>query len=390
MNLASPLRAAETPLVEKYLHSGELARGEQVLESALLVAPKDDQARFGLGLLQVVRGVERLGQSMYEYGLTESDSTTFLRLPLAKNPDPTPVTYTAFRRVLDGFARDLAVAEATLAGITDDEVKLSLRLTNIHLDLDGDKQAETTLGEILKKLGGPRFRFPENNPEFQVSLDRGDVAWLRAYCHLLMSIVELQGAFDGEQAFDLTTSANFAKPKVRFKRKDPDDWSELEGVWKVIVVKDPARLGHFRKHLLAVCELNHETWRYIRAERDDDHEWLPNSKQTGVIGLRVTDEMVDGWLGMIDEFKGLMDGTKRFSPALVQLITGQKTDNLGLSLKEVLDNPPDTFEWEKIRNAGINAKYLVRAGANVDINKFLRVTQIFDNSLAVGYAMWFN
>lgn len=388
LSLVTELSAAEPPLVEKYLHTGELARGEQVLESALAAAPHDDQVRFSLGLLQVVRGVERLGQSLYEHGLTESDMV-FLRLPLAKNPDPTPISYRSFLRVLDGFRSDLAKAEATLAAVSDEEVKLSLRLTDIHMDLDGDRTAESTLGDIVKKLGGSRFRFPENNPEFQVSLDRGDVAWLRAYCHLLMSIIDIHGTIDGQQSFDLITSTQFANPKVKFKRKDFGDWTEIQDLWSVLVVKDPARLGSARKHLLAVCDLNHETWRYIRSERDDDHEWLPNSKQKGVIGLPVSDEMVDTWLVVIDEFKGLLNGKKRFSPILVQFVTS-KQDPRGLSLKELLDNPPDKFDWKKIQTDGIDEKYLVRDGVDVDISKIFRFGQVFNNSLAVGYAMWFN
>ena len=45
--LAVPARlgAGEPPLVEEYLHSGELARGEQVLEAALAASGKDDQIR---------------------------------------------------------------------------------------------------------------------------------------------------------------------------------------------------------------------------------------------------------------------------------------------------------------------------------------------------------
>src|SRR4051812_45584469 len=46
------------PLAEKYLLSGELVKGQQELERALAASPKDDQLRFGLGVLQFVRGVE--------------------------------------------------------------------------------------------------------------------------------------------------------------------------------------------------------------------------------------------------------------------------------------------------------------------------------------------
>src|SRR4029079_229014 len=87
------------PLIEQYLHSGELAKGEQALEAALATNPRDDQIRFGLGMLKFVRGVERLGQSLYEYGVkSESTDIPFLRLPVPKNPEPAPITYTALRR----------------------------------------------------------------------------------------------------------------------------------------------------------------------------------------------------------------------------------------------------------------------------------------------------
>ena len=129
--LTTTLNAADPPLVEKYLHSGDLANGEQALEAALAVAPMDDQIRFGLGVLQFVRGVERLGQSLHEYGVkSENTDIPFLRLPVPENPDPAPINYTAFRRVLDDFVRDLSVAEATLADVNNDEVKLPLRLAN--------------------------------------------------------------------------------------------------------------------------------------------------------------------------------------------------------------------------------------------------------------------
>ncbi len=389
--LTDELGAAEPPLVEKYLHSGELARGEQVLEVALAAAPRDDEIRLSLGVLKIFRGVERLGQGLYEHGCkTEHNNVPFLRLPLPKNPDPTPISYAVFRRILDGFRSDLAAAEATLAGMSDEDVKLPLRFADIRLDLDGNQQAETTLSDVLQKLMGPNFRLPEGNPEFLVCIDRGDVAWLRAYCHLLMGLIEAQMALDYEQVFDLSTSDYFTNPKVRHQGQYPEQWKNVQEATKVVVIKEPARLGRFRKHLLAVCELNHETWRYIRSEQDNDHEWLPNPKQKGAIGLPVRDEMIDAWLGMIDEFKGLLNGKTVLPPIIVQFLTSESGERNGLSVKELLDNPPDKFDWEKIRRDGVDAKYLVQNGKDVDFLKLIRVGQVFQNSLSVGYAAWFN
>src|SRR5262249_22463377 len=78
--LGAPALRAEPPLVEQYLHAGDLARGEEVLQAALKKEPKDDQLRFGLGTLRFIRAVEHLSQSMYHYGL-RSDRGQRLNIP---------------------------------------------------------------------------------------------------------------------------------------------------------------------------------------------------------------------------------------------------------------------------------------------------------------------
>lgn len=377
-------RASDPPLVEKYLHSGELAKGEQVLERALDADPKDDQARFGLGVLRFVRAVERLGQSLYEYGVkSDSTSVPFLRLPIPKNPDPVPVSYPALRRVFERFTADLDKTESTLAGVTDDKVKLPLRLANIHLDLDGDgKPTDQFLGLLKKLLGVQRFDFLEKNPDFRVSFDRGDVAWLRAYCHLLSAMLDVYLAFDLKLVFDIEGANHFAKPKNDPKANDA--WWQL---LTRIDVTEPARLGSFRTHMVKVCELNRETWRFIRAETDDDFEWLPNAKQKGVIGLPVRDEMIDGWLKAVDELEGLLTGKK-----LIDLRGLVNTDGKGLNVKELLDHPPEKLELMKVAASGVDAKYLSKLTADntFDDAAFRRVMRLFDDSLSVAYAAWFN
>lgn len=378
------VRAADPPLVEKYLHSGELAKGEQVLERAIEANPKDDQARFGLGMLRFVRAVERLGQSLYEYGVkSDSTSTPFLRLPIPKNPDPVPVSYPALRRVFERFTADLDKAESTLAGITDDKVKLPLRLAAVTLDMDGDGKPTDKFLDLLKKLlRVERFDFLAKNPDFRVAFDRGDVAWLRAYCHLLSAMLDVSLAFDLKLIFDMEGADQFAKPRT--DPKPDNSWWQL---LTRIDIPEPARLGSFRRHMVKVCELNRETWRFIRAETDDDHEWLPHPKQKGVLGLPVTDEMIDGWLKAIDEVEGLLTGKK-----LLDLKGLVNTDGKGLNVKELLDHPPEKLELLKVANAGVDPKYLAKltAANTFDDQALNRVMAVFGDSLAVAYAAWFN
>jgi HEAT repeat protein len=377
--------ALDPPLVEAYLRQGRFVEGEAALLERLKASPTDDQARFGLGVLRFVRGVERLGQSLHRYGArSENTNIPFLRLPVPRNPEPAPIDDDTLRRVLDDFRRDLATAEATLGGVTDVKVKLPLRLALVHLDLDGDGKATDRLLDILKRIMQQRLDFLDTNPDFVVCFDRGDVAWLRAYCHLLMGMLDFYLAFDTGQLFEIGADDLFAKPKKPIKEKDKEKlvipWVSL-----VLAVKEPARLGQFRKHLLEVVKLNRETWRFIRAETDDDHEWLPNPKQKGVFGLPVRNEMIDAWLEMMGELEALLEGKKTFVSDW-----GFGQNEKGLNLKTLFDNPPEKLELSYGFPQNLPEKYFSQ-GKEVNIEVVFRVLQVFGgDTTAFAYGAWFN
>jgi len=390
--LFSPLTAAEAPLVEKYLHSGQLARGEQVMEAALSSTPVNDELRLSLAVVQLVRGVERLGQALYEYGcLPEQQDRPLLRIPVPRNPDPTPVTYSAFRRVLDAFRSDLATVESTLAGVKAEDVKLPLKLAGIRVDLTGKGDARERFDEILIRLLGPGFHLAADNPEFLVCLDRGDVAWLRAYCHLLMALIDLNLAFDLEPEFHLTADRLFANPKRRFEGTPEEKRKAEDEVWQFYKIVEPARLSRFGRHFVEVCKLNRETWKFIRAETDNDHEWLPNPDQTGVLRMPVTNQMIDSWLSMVEEVERLFEGERVIPASVIQFLFAQtKTGKTGLNYRTFLDDPPDEIDRRRVQKNGVRDKYLDGSHRDLDLSSFLRVMTTFQDTLAVGYAAWFN
>ena len=373
-----------SPLAEKYLHSGELVKGEQELARALAASPKDDQLRFGLGVLQFVRGVERLAQSFHEYGLkSEHPNVPFLRLPVPRNPDPAVIRHEDFRRILDDFRRDLMDAEGVLAGVTDDRVALPLRLAEVRMDLDGDGEATDRFLDILTKLMRQNFDFLKVNPAFLVRFDRGDVAWLRAYCHLLSGMLDFYLAFDTKASFELWGDTAFAKPKVTFAGTEFERVRKTNESSKVLRITEPARLSRFRGHLIKVAELNRETWRYIRSETDNEHEWLPHPKQNSVFQLSVREEMIDAWLGAVAELEALLEGKK----LMWNLVGGDLSK--GINMKTLLEDPPADLDQERISRDGPDAKYLEK-GEFINIGALLRVASVFDNPMAVGYAVWFN
>ena len=135
--------------------------------------------------------------------------------------------------------------------------------------------------------------------------------------------------------------------------------------------------------MIKVAELNRETWKHIRAETDDDHEWLPNPKQKGVLGLPVEGRMIDAWLAMMAEWEALLDG-KRTLPLFLC-----EKDGKGLNLKKLLDDPPVKLGLDSAFMENLPDKYFSNA-TTVNLAVVLRVMQVFGNTTSFAYAAWFN
>lgn len=378
--MTSAVTIADEPStgVQDYLHRGDLANGELELQSKLERHPDDDQTRFALGMLQMARAVERLGQSLYFYGIrSEFASSPVLRLPVPENPDPSPITYIAFRRLFDDFYRDLATVEETLSKIKDDNVRLPLKLAAIHLDLTADGEPSERFEDVLKRILRSDLAFLAENQEFLVQFDRGDAAWMQAYCHLMMAVIDVYLSFDTQQFFNAMAERQFPKV-IATHAGNPDNGNVI------VKITEKRRLARFRRHMIEVVRLNHDTWKYIRAETDDDHEWLPNAKQErGVLGLPVQDEMIDAWLAMVDEFKALLDGDR----TLFKAFWGHA--GKGLDLHQLLENPPSTLTIDLEFFKELPEQYFSDA-QEINLGVFLRVSSMMQNTTGVGYAAWFN
>jgi hypothetical protein len=389
---------ADPPLVESYLTDGAYVAGEKVLLGHLKQYPKDDQARFGLGALQFLRSIERLGQSLYRYGLRSDRfaalNVPFLRLPVPDNPSPEVCTYPAVRKILEELTADLAKAEATLAEVRDDDVKLPLHLGDIHLDLVGDGKAGQRLSTILKRyfMGGREL---PGDGRLLVVFDRGDVAWLRGYCHLLSAMGEVGLAYDGQELFDCAAPFLFAKAKTphsflhTYQKIDYAWFSPVgEDIRDVIAVihlirmpvKEPERMKTALAHLEKTISLGRESWKHILAETDDDHEWIPNPRQRGAFGNVLRQGQIDSWLAFLDESEALLAGKK-----LVPFWRGAETR--GVNLRRVFTEPRafDLVLWVQ----GIAATPYLEDGPMTNADVWRRLQRVFGGEL-FGFAVWFN
>jgi hypothetical protein len=367
------LLAGEAPVVEGYLHSGKLLAGEQELEAILRNSPGDDQARFGLGFLRAVRAIERFGQKMYEYGAkSEIDPARFIRLPIPHNPDPATINYFRFRRMLEDLRLDLLRTEETLAKVADDRVKLPLHVAEIRVDLDGDGVASDEFLSLLKVMWRTEIPFLKENPRFKICFDRGDVAWLRAYCHSLMALCDVSLAMEGRAWFDSQAERVFGKVSKASSVDPSTDTAELY---------EPRRLARFQLHVIAICELNRETWRFIRAETDNDFEWLPSAKQRGVLGLPIRDEMVDSWLAALDDIEQVFRGKLAFPMVRDEL--GNK-----LNLAAILDEPPMSIKWREAWKRF--PENYISTQPECCLDRLFRAWGMFSRPEMSGYMFWFN
>lgn len=390
----------EAPRVEKYLLKGNLDDGELILASELDENPKDDQLRFGLGMLQFLRAIEGLAQDLHRYGLRDHSGVgmmgRFLQSPLPANKTPETISYEKARKIVETFHQRLTSSEATLAAITAEDVKLPLHFGMIRLDLTGDRHYsdEESLWKLYASRSNNSDIKPETAEKFLIKFDRGDVHWLRGYCHVFLTFCEVLLAHDTRDMFERTAHLVFSKVDTPYQfltkgkhirslgRSDIEIMDLIAVIhlisWDVI---EPKRMEAALHHMEAIVEQSRISWKYIMAETDDDHEWLPNPRQTGVIpNMRVTEEMVVAWSEIMNESERILKGE-----LLIPFWRGE--EGQGINLRKVFLEPRkfDLVLWVQ----GTGAAPYVETGALSKGNTWRELRSQFGGNFP-GFAIWFN
>jgi hypothetical protein len=400
-----PIAAAQpssrvTSIVEEHLYAGTLDAGENALRALLASEPGNAEARFALGGVLMARAVERFGQSMYRHGLQTPRNAflPFFSLPLAYNPRPEPLTYEGFRAILARLVADLDAAERELARVGDAPVKLHVDLARIRLDLDASGTADERekLSAIVETLARAARRRNIATPgarsgeSFPVGFDTADVYWLRGYANLMAVSAEFFLAYDFRYTFDATFHMFFPRAGLPFERlffePAPGRGDGMGSIFDAVAfihlvrweLAEPQRMVAIHGRLKSVAALSRKTWAAVRAETDDDNEWLPGPRQKGVIEMPVTDTMVDSWLAMLDEFEAVLDGRR--------LIPHPRFAR-GINLKRVLTEPRpfDLVLWI----TGHTALPYLEDGPLADGRSWNEASRVFGGQL-LAYAFWFN
>jgi hypothetical protein len=134
-------------------------------------------------------------------------------------------------------------------------------------------------------------------------------------------------------------------------------------------------------HLEAVAAQSKESWKWIMAETDDDREWIPNPRQTGVIpGVRVTEEMVTAWTDAMSEAEKLLSGE-------LLIPFWRSDDGRGVKLRKVFLEPRklDLVLWVQ----GTAAAPYLEKGNLTKSEAFTELPTVFGDHFP-GFAVWFN
>lgn len=146
-------------------------------------------------------------------------------------------------------------------------------------------------------------------------------------------------------------------------------------------VSGPERMQAALGHLESMVTLSNRSWDLILKETDNDQEWLPNPKQTGVIpNVVVTEAMIASWRHFLTEAKSILKGEK-----LIPFWRGAPVRGVNLRKIYLEPRPFDLVLW--IQGSGA-APYL-QQGPITDPAVWERLQRVFGGEF-IGFALWFN
>lgn len=404
MSLSTAQESAKSkvsrPMVEPFLIEGRLSQGEKDLRSHLSKRPKDDQARFGLGMLLFIQAVEGLLQDLFRWGAFNHASRELglplLQLKLPNNPRAKELSYESLRKSIQNFHDKLESSEEVLKEIDSPSVELPIHFGQIKLDLTGDGKAgeQERLWRLYASISANNGISQEKAEDFEICFDRGDVHWLAGYCHLLMAFCQIYLAYDSKEMFDSTAHLIFPRVKSKYdfltkgrhvKKLGRTEFDLVDLIAFIHLIswdlREPARMESALHHFESMTKQSKEMWKWIMSEEDDNKEWIPNPRQTGVIpNVKVTEEMVASWLDLMDKINQLLAGK-----LLIAFWRGE--EGRGVNLRRVFLEPQklDLVLWVQ----GTAAAPYLEEGPCTKIETWRNLQSAFGRQFP-GFAIFFN
>ncbi|MER8732415.1 hypothetical protein NKH28_21680 [Mesorhizobium sp. M1227] len=400
--LASPSAAA--PEAAALFEAKIVAERDSALAALEAAAPGDPAAAYAAGAGEFFTALETLAGGLHRHGFDSPQSfmLPLMRLPVPDNANPEPLTYEQFRAILVAFRDRLEKSAATLGSVPPDaDIGMVIDLTRLGIDVneDGtiapDESAAAIMASLSRGGGAPDAAAPALTFRF----DRADGYWLQGYAEFLMAQADFWLAHDFRNTFD--GSFHMLFPRAKLPLQDtlvPLDGGTNGGIltsewrladfislvhlinWQVV---EPERRQAARRHLMEMIRLSREDWKAIRAETDNDREWLPGPQQKGtspLTGLEVGEQQVQAWLAALDMAEDLLEGRT--------LLPHFRIADKGINMKRFFDEPK-TFDLVLSITGPAIAPYLER-GKTLTSEEFNQIQRQFGGAGFLTFALWFN
>ncbi|MER8955966.1 hypothetical protein NKH98_25255 [Mesorhizobium sp. M0833] len=377
---------------------------DSALATLEAAAPGDPAAAYAAGAGEFFTALEILAGGLHRHGFESPRSFTLplMRLPVPDNPDPEPLTYGQFRAILVAFRDRLEKSAAMLGSVpADADIGMVIDLTRLGIDLNEDGQiapdesAAAIMASLSRGGGVPDAAAPALTFRF----DRADGYWLQGYAEFLMAQADFWLAHDFKNAFD--GSFHMLFPRAKLPLQDTlvpldggmnggilsSEWRLADFIslvhlinWQVV---EPERRQAARRHLMEMIRLSREDWKAIRAETDNDREWLPGPQQKGaspLTGLEVGEQQVQAWLAALAMAEDLLEGRS--------LLPHFRIADKGINMKRFFDEPKPFDLVLSITGPAI-APYLER-GKILTSEEFNQIQRQFGGAGFLTFALWFN
>ncbi|MEY4567277.1 MAG: hypothetical protein RLY14_2247 [Planctomycetota bacterium] len=401
---------------DRYLSQGQFEAAISHFGKLADSNPQDAQARLAQGLSQFLLALQHLGNANYQYGLISNNLASRLpiaRLPIPLNPSPTELSYASLRKIIEQFHDDLEKSEAILSKVDTNQVELNFYLGKVRFDFDndGNLDAQESLWRVAQAINREAFGQPEITERqgngFLIGVDGADVHWLRGYANLLMFTCDCILAYDEEELFLRCGQLLFPKITSPFRTaQQPPSATAFDTrlITDLIAaihlmdfkLKDPERLKSAHSHILAMIRESRLCWKLTLAEKDDHHEWIPNPKQTGILSISVSEEIITGWLKVLDEMEAIVNGEKlipywrEYANRYIDFDEVNNTipaKGTGVNLKNFFYKPKDFSLVLAIQGSGVEP--FLEEGKLSTPEAWQRLTDIFRGNF-IGFAIWFN
>lgn len=401
--LSSPVSADVQGSAKAALSAQSVAARDAALGE--LEAAGDPLAAYVAGSVEFFVALERLGQGLHRHGFESPRSfmVPLMQLPIPANPNPEPLTYEQFRIILTDFRDGMSRSARTLGTVpagADIGIEVDLARLGIDINADGNIAPDESALAIMAALAASSGAQPPEaaGQGLVFRFDRADGYWLQGYANFLMAQADFWLAHDFKLAFDQSFQMLFPRAKLPMQDTlvplDDGMGSMFGSEWRIAdfvsfvhlinwPVVEPERSKAARAELMEMIRLSREDWKAIRAETDNDREWLPGPQQAGanqLTGLDVTETEVEAWHATLQMAEDLLEGRK--------LLPHFRFADKGINMKRFFDEP-QTFDLVlSITGPGV-VPYLEK-GPMLTSEEWWALQEQFNRTGFMTFALWAN